>query len=232
MAIHVAKQVHGIVIDNFDTETLEPFTVTRKDGLHPTRMEWRQQVGKKSRHAPKRRPIVFSALRGAAHRLISKPNPRGNRRNRQSWSVTGATTSTHEIGDVHEMQHCDPQNTDVLNRRHTPRTASPSNRKHGVPDATVCVPPNQRPNGRGARAAEGSSEFDDDRCRVKRTGITLRTKGHEESCSNSVTPFQCMSACALLNCLRLREDRREYAVVPAAIPPASLGVPCDALWRT
>ena len=43
-AAHIAKQIHGAVVNNFDTETLEPLVFVGKNGFHPTRMEWRQQA--------------------------------------------------------------------------------------------------------------------------------------------------------------------------------------------
>ena len=52
IAKHIAKQIHDIEIHSFDYETLEPFIVTRKSGMHPTRMEWRQQANGRKASAP------------------------------------------------------------------------------------------------------------------------------------------------------------------------------------
>ena len=48
----MAKQIHDIEIHSFDNDTLEPFIVTGKGGMHPTRMEWRQQANERKAGAP------------------------------------------------------------------------------------------------------------------------------------------------------------------------------------
>ena len=76
IAIHIAKQVHGIVINNFDIGTLEPLIVTRRNGFHPTRLGRRQQqAGEKQAHATQPRPSEFSAQQSVAHRMISESSP-------------------------------------------------------------------------------------------------------------------------------------------------------------
>ena len=52
IAKHISKQIHDIEIHSFDNETLEFFIVTRKSGMHPTRMEWRQQANGRKASAP------------------------------------------------------------------------------------------------------------------------------------------------------------------------------------
>ena len=77
IAKHIAKQIHDIETHSFDNETLEPFIVTRKSGMHPTRMEWRQQANGSESQCTRSSHVIaqFSAQRSVALRLISGPNP-------------------------------------------------------------------------------------------------------------------------------------------------------------
>ena len=75
-AAHVAKQIHGAVVNNFDTETLEPLVFARKNGLHPTRMEWRQQAtGEKAsaREAATTYTVFCTAKCGTQTDIRTKP---------------------------------------------------------------------------------------------------------------------------------------------------------------
>ena len=77
IAAHVAKEIHGAVVNNFDTETLEPLVFTRKNGFHPTRMEWRQQASgvKASARQASTSYTVFCPAKNVARRLILKATP-------------------------------------------------------------------------------------------------------------------------------------------------------------
>ena len=69
IAAHVAKQIHGAVVNNFDTETLEPLVFTRKNGFHPTRMAWNNRpVGGKPVHVKQPPHAQFSAQRTSTPR--------------------------------------------------------------------------------------------------------------------------------------------------------------------
>ena len=72
IAAHVAKQIHGAVVNNLDSETLEPLVFTRKNGFHPARM---RPVGRKPVHVKQPPHTQFSAQRNVARRLKSEANP-------------------------------------------------------------------------------------------------------------------------------------------------------------